>query len=69
MEIALLIGAVIVVAGGSFTLLTGHTKTGIGLINDERKAAFFQVIYSIGLLYPLSPSGRISARQCASRTS
>ncbi len=32
MEIALLIGAVIVVAGGSFTLLTGHTKTGIGLI-------------------------------------
>src|SRR6266487_3331731 len=32
MEIALLIGAVIVVAGGSFTLLTGHTKPAIGLI-------------------------------------
>ena len=32
MVIALLIGAVIVVAGGSFTLLNGHMKTGIGLI-------------------------------------
>ena len=32
MEIALLIGAVIVVAGGSFTLLNGHIKMGIGLI-------------------------------------
>src|SRR5437667_1409726 len=32
MGIALLIGAVIVVAGGSFTLLNGHMKTGIGLI-------------------------------------
>ena len=30
--IALLIGAIIVGAGGSFTLLTGHTKTGLGLI-------------------------------------
>ncbi len=32
MGIALLIGAVIVVAGGSFTLLNGHTKIGIGLV-------------------------------------
>jgi len=32
MGIALLIGAVIVVAGGSFTLLNGHIKMGIGLI-------------------------------------
>jgi drug/metabolite transporter (DMT)-like permease len=30
--IALLIGAIIVGAGGSFTLLTGHNKTGLGLI-------------------------------------
>lgn len=30
--IALLIGAIIVGAVGSFTLLTGHNKTGLGLI-------------------------------------
>lgn len=30
--IALLIGAIIIGAGGSFTLLTGHNKTGLGLI-------------------------------------
>jgi uncharacterized membrane protein YfcA len=30
--IALLIGAIIIGAGGSFTLLSGHNKTGLGLI-------------------------------------
>ncbi len=30
--IAFLIGAIIIGAGGSFTLLTGHNKTGLGLI-------------------------------------
>lgn len=30
--IALLIGAIIVGVGGSFTLLSGHNKTGLGLI-------------------------------------
>jgi hypothetical protein len=31
-SIALFIGAVIVLAGGGFSLLTGHNKTGIGLL-------------------------------------
>jgi uncharacterized membrane protein YfcA len=30
--IALLIGAILIAAGGSFTLLAGHNKTGLGLI-------------------------------------
>ena len=30
--LVLLIGAIIIGAGGSFTLLAGHTKMGIGLI-------------------------------------
>jgi uncharacterized membrane protein YfcA len=30
--LVLLIGAIIVAAGGSFTLLAGHTKSGVGLI-------------------------------------
>jgi uncharacterized membrane protein YfcA len=30
--LVLLIGAIIIGAGGSFTLLAGHTKTGVGLI-------------------------------------
>jgi hypothetical protein len=32
MGLVLLIGAIIVGAGSSFTLLAGHTKSGVGLI-------------------------------------
>lgn len=31
-SIVLFIGAVIVLAGGSFNLFSGHTKTGLGLL-------------------------------------
>jgi hypothetical protein len=30
--LVLLIGAIIIGAGGSFTLFAGHTKTGVGII-------------------------------------
>ena len=32
MGLVLLIAAIIIAAGGSFTLLAGHNKTGLGLI-------------------------------------
>jgi hypothetical protein len=48
MGIVLLVGAIVVLAGGGFTLVAGHTKSGIGLF------VLGVIVVGAGLFYIIS---------------